>query len=97
MTMFEIFEETVKDLPVELNILSRKDGNTKCKIRLEHGGVETTVELRNSCEPGEEKDYCWSVVATAMSTIYFYRNDYKKVRLWLDAMHDRSLITAENA
>ena len=97
MTMLEIFKETVKGFPMELNILSVKDGYSKSKLRVEHGGIETTVELHKTCAPGEERNYCWYAIATAMSAIYLSSGNIQKARLWMDAMNDRSLITAENA
>lgn len=97
MTMLEIFKETAKGLPVELNVLSVRDGYSKSKLRVEHGGIETTVELHKTCAPGEERNYCWYAVTTAMSAIYLSSGNIPKARLWMDAMHDRSLITAENA
>lgn len=97
MTMLDIFKETAKELPVELNILSIKESNTKDKIRVEHGGTETTVELYKTCAPGEERNYCWYAITTAMSAIYLSNGDIHKARLWMDAMHDKSLVTAGNA
>lgn len=97
MTMLEIFNETVRDLPVKLEVLSAKESNGKWKLAVKLGDDETTVELRKTCAPGEERNYCWQVAATAVSTVYFVREDYKKARLWMDAMSDRSLITPENA
>ena len=97
--MLEIFQKTVKELPAKLNILSAKERNSKYVIRLEYGGKETTVDLKKTCAPGEERDYCWSVAATAISTIYFYSGEYKMARLWMDAMitHNKSIVEPENA
>lgn len=97
MKMLEIFKETVKESPVELRILSAKEAYTKSTLRVEYKGAETTVELRNTCTPGEEKNYCWYVLATAMSSIYLNAGDVKRGKLWLDSAHDRNIITTENA
>lgn len=97
MTMIDIFKETIKELPVELTIKTVKESYGKWKLTVKLGDDETTVELRKTCSPGEERNYCWQVAATAISTVFFYREDYKRAKLWLDAMSDRSIITAENA
>lgn len=97
MTMLDIFKETIKELPVELTLKAAKESNAKWKLTVTMGDDETTVELRKTCAPGEERNYCWQVAATAISTVYFYREDYKRAKLWMDAMSDRDIITAENA
>lgn len=87
--MFEIFEEMVKELPFELRIVSLKRGNVKSNVEVEYDGIRTKVELRNSCSPGEERGYCWTVIATAMSNIYILKGDPKLAKTWMDAMHDK--------
>lgn len=96
MTMLDIFRETVAALPVELNIVSVKNGYSKTKVVLEHGGITTWVDLHKTCAPGEERKYCWQVAACAMSAIYLTGGDLQKAELWMEAMQDKSLITAEN-
>lgn len=95
--MYEIFKEVVKDLTFDLKIVSHKHSNTKTDVELEFGGIRTKVELRNTCTPGEERNYCWNVVATAMSNIFVIKGDLELARIWMDSMHDRSLISPENS
>lgn len=96
MTMLEAFTEELNKLPFELKIISEKSSNYKSKLVLEYEGEKTSVELNNTCTPGEEYNYCWNVIATAMSSIYIAKGDYKKGRLWLDALNDRSIISPDN-
>ena len=96
MTMLEVFSGELQKLPFELKIISEKTGNSKSKLIMEYAGEQTSVELNKTCTPGEEQKYCWNVICTAMSSIYLMKEDYKKGRLWLDAVHDRSMITKDN-
>lgn len=93
MTMLDIFQKTIEEAPVDLRILSVKEGSVKSKLVVECSGQKTTIELSNTCTPKEEQTYCWQVLATAMSSIYIGAGDLEKGRLWLDAWHDKSLIT----
>ena len=97
MTMLEIFKSSLKDFPVDLDIVSVKETNTKYKLTLKYGEDTDNVELSKTCTPGSENEVCWKAAATAMSSIYLNRGDLKKVRLWLDAQFDRSIVNKNNA
>lgn len=96
MTMLDVFYKTVNSLPFDLSIESAKEYHSKVKIEVKYDGTKATVELNKMCTPGAEKDYCWSVIATAMSEIYMNKGDLEKARLWLNALHNKKLITESN-
>ena len=97
ITMLEIFEYGLKDFPINLEIVSVKETNDKYKLTLKYGDDTDNVELRKTCAPGCERDVCWMAASTAMSTIYLKRGDFTKAKLWLDATHNKKIITPENA
>lgn len=96
MTMLEVFEEVRRGLPFDLELLSVKEDNNKYRLTVSYSGRSTTVELRKTTTPGAQEDYCWYALATAMSSLYLDAGDVGRTRLWLNALHDRSIITAEN-
>ena len=80
-TMLDILKEL---LPDNLHIQSVKEFSTKYKIVFEFEGDTTIAELRKSCIPGNEHTLAFDTIKTAMSTIYFNRQDYIKCKQWLD-------------
>ena len=96
MTMLEIFQETIDAIPVPLVILSVKEEHSKSKIRVKHLGQETTVDLKKACAPGEERDYCWNVAATAVSEICLSVGQLSLAKLWLDSIitHSKDAVLA---
>lgn len=97
MTMIDIFKKTLSELPVELEILKAKEFGSKWKLTMGFRGTQTSVELSKACTPNEAENYCWQVVATAMSSLYMNLGDLQKARLWLNSLNNKSLITADNA
>lgn len=96
MTMLEVFEGVRKTLPFELEVVAVKEYNDKHRLTVRYGEATTKIELRKAVAPGAQEEYCWYAIATAMSSIYLDAGDMARTRLWLDAMHDRSLITEDN-
>ncbi len=96
MTMLDVFEEVRKTLPFELEVLNVKEDNSKYHLTVRYEGVSTKVELRKTVTPGAQEEYCWYAIATAMSSIHLDRGDMARTRLWLDALHDRSVIYPGN-
>lgn len=81
MKMLEIFKER---LVPGLTIVNVKERASKYTICVEYEGKTTTVELSKTCTPKCEEEYCDKVVATAMSSIYFYMGDLTNAKVWLD-------------
>lgn len=81
MKMLEIFKER---LVPGLTIVNVKERASKYTICVEYEGKTTTVELSKTCTPKCEEEYCDKVVATAMSSIYFYMGDLANAKVWLD-------------
>ena len=96
MSMLTIFEDVRRSLPFDLETVSIKEDRTKYRLTVKYGEIKTSIDLRKMVEPGEEESYCWYAIATAMSSIYLLCGNAAKGRLWLDAMHDRGLISAAN-
>lgn len=96
MTMLEIFLDTIQALPVPLSILSIREGSSKSRIRLEYLSQQSTVELKKTCAPGEERDYCWNVAATAVSEICLSVGQLSLAKLWLDSIitHSKDAVLA---
>ena len=94
--MLEVFKEAVAELPFKLEIVSVKERHSKYTLDVLYKGFGAvgccTVDLNKTCAPGMQHDYCWSVIAIAMSTIYFYNQDYKRSKLWLDASNNKELV-----
>ena len=101
MTMLDIFMNVVSELPFDLLLLSAKEQRRKYKLEMEFRGREDVgrcnIDLYKTCSPGMEREYCWEVIATAISTMYFNDKKYLKAQQWLEARKDRTKITAENA
>lgn len=81
MKMLDIFKGRL--IP-GLTIVNVKERASKYSIYLEYEGKTTTVELSKTCTPKCEEEYCDKVVATAMSSIYFYAQDFENARIWLE-------------
>lgn len=93
MKMLDVFKQVVSESSVSsLQILGVQESEGTNLLRVSYTGMVTTVELNNRCEPGYEQDYCWYVLATAMSNIYVNISDFKNARRWLDALHDRLVV-----
>lgn len=97
MTMIEIFKDMLSALPIKLKIIKEKELSSKWKLTLEFRECQTTAELSKLCAPNEATNSCWRTVATAMSSLYIKLGDLQKAQLWLDALHDKKLITSDNA
>lgn len=80
-TMLDVLNEL---LPEGLSISSVKEYSSKYKIVFEFENDKTTADLRKTCVPGCEHTEAFDTIKTAMSTIYFNRQDYVSCKQWLD-------------
>lgn len=67
-----------------LSIKSVKEYGSKYSICFEYDGDEAKVELPKLCSPTCENYVADRAIITAISTIYFNREDYKNAKEWLD-------------
>ncbi len=92
MMMLEVFAEVLKELPIELNVITVRCYPSLIRVYLEHDGNETSADLWKRDFHKGGRDYCWYVAATALSTIYIDQSKYEMARFWLDAAQNKELL-----
>lgn len=82
-TMLTILESRLVE---DLHIKSVRETATKYIIKFQYENDITTAELPKCCPPGCHDVVADRTIITAMSTIYFNREDYINAKKWLDKL-----------